>query len=119
MLKKLEKIQKLKDEIDDEMWITFYRYIKLSKINFSSPRFWVVETEDKCVTFVGEDGCMGCYEPMTLSIDFSFFKNTKESLEELAQEIKDKEKRQIELKRKIQEKEEKKELERLTKKYKT
>ena len=114
-IKKLKAIEKLQEEVDNYVWEIFYSYIKISKVCFNSPDDWNIEGDR--VHFHGSDGCMGCYDNMSIGIPFKYFENPayefgllKKELEE--QKLKDERKKRCRKKQK-----EISELKRLKKKY--
>lgn len=113
--KKMRLISRLRGEMDDHIWTIFSRYKKTKGILFSSPDDWQID--DGNILFYGEDGCMGCYDPMYLSIPMKFFEDPETSFKELEDEIKQ-EKEEKENKRiREQQEREMKELIRLQEKY--
>jgi hypothetical protein len=84
--RKFRIIEELRDSIDDYIWKIFTRYIRLCKINFNSPDDWSVE--DDHIHFHGSDGCMGCYDNMSISIPTKFFIDPEAEFEILEKEFK-------------------------------
>lgn len=112
---KLYAYYKAKSEINGFIWDIFYRYKETKGFLFSGPEYYEIDVDDDRITFIGEDGCMGCYDEMRVHIPMKFFTNTEEAFEELKKEIqeeKDKEKR-------IKEKIERDNYERLKAKFET
>jgi hypothetical protein len=109
-------INRLQDELDDHIWKVFDRYIKIKRILFNSPDDWKID--DPCnIGFSGSDGCMGCYDNMSISIPMKYFENPDEEFEKLQKDV---EKEFIEKKRKHarnKKAQEKRELKRLKEKY--
>ena len=97
--KKLDTIERSRAAIDAYIWDVFYKYIRQEEILFSSPKDWQVDGNS--IYFDGSDGCMGCYDPMHLSISISFFENPEEELKRLKDEKEEleKEKRKMETKK--------------------
>ena len=87
---KLDIYEKAKDEIDDYIWDVFYKYIGIENILFSGPNEW--SACKSCLHFTGEDGCMGCYDSMSINIPIEFFINPDEEFLKLKKEKEDKEK---------------------------
>jgi len=113
--KKLALIDRLQDQLDAHIWKIFSMYIKENGILFNSPDGWRIEGSS--IYFYGSDGCMGCYDPMSLYIPFKFFENPDEEFESLRLK-RQQEKEEKEKQKKQQEKErELKELQRLQEKY--
>jgi len=113
--KKCKLIERLREDMDNHIWTIFGRYKKTKGILFSSPDDWQIDGDT--IHFYGEDGCMGCYDPMHLSIPMKFFEDPEKYFSELEKEIKQ-EKEEKERKR-VEEKigSELKELARLQEKY--
>lgn len=86
IIKKIEAIDKLQDQIDQHIWEIFKRYITIKKILFNSPHDWKIEGDS--IYFHGSDGCMGCYDNMSISIPIKYFENPDEEFEELEKEVK-------------------------------
>ena len=83
-------MDEIQDSIDDHIWKIFNRYVMLhKKIHFSSPYDWKVEGDN--IYFHGSDGCMGCYDNMSLSIPVKFFINEEEEFKILEEEVEKKE----------------------------
>jgi hypothetical protein len=82
--RRLNHYNKAKYSLDSYVWDVFYKYINLEDINFSGPDYW--EDHDDYIRFTGEDGCMGCYDPMSLSIPLKFFENPDTAFKELKEE---------------------------------
>jgi hypothetical protein len=78
---KADLLVKLQDELDDYIWGIFYRWVKEAGINFNNPDWWQIS--DFSIHFHGSDGCMGCYDPMTLNIPIGFFINPDIAFAEL------------------------------------
>jgi hypothetical protein len=121
--KKIQRIRKFQDyidkteeSIDEFVWKIFHLYIENKKINFNEPRTWTVE--DNCIYFDGLDGCMGIYDNMTLRIPLEYFTEDSVTLMEMEMEMEKIEKeKQEKIRLERLEQFEKKELERLQKKY--
>jgi hypothetical protein len=111
---KIEKIAKLRDDVDNHIWNVFYRYIKIKKILFSCPNSWHVNDDNIC--FQGEDGCMSCYDPMSICIPLEFFID-EDALDKLEKEIGEIENRKELIKRNIIKNDELQQLKRLKEKY--
>lgn len=86
IIKKIKAIDKLQEQIDGHIWNIFNRYIEIKKINFSSPDDWKIE--DDTIYFHGSDGCMGCYDRMSIYIPLKYFENPDEEFELLEKEVK-------------------------------
>lgn len=71
--KSLAAIEVEKTKLDDHIWDVFNAYIDQEGINFSGPESWEYDGED--IIFKGEDGCMGCYDSMSLCIPIKFFED--------------------------------------------
>jgi hypothetical protein len=87
-LEKANQIKELSAEIDSYIWSIFKRYINECGILFSDPRGW--EICDCAIDFRGYDGCMGCYDPMAISIPLNFFIDPDKEFELEAQRRKQK-----------------------------
>jgi len=72
-LEKLNKQAEIRNEVDGHIWGIFHRYIKDYKINFNSPDTWSYDIDDEGILFEGTDGCMGCYDSMSISIKLKYF----------------------------------------------
>ena len=79
--RKFRLLARLNEELDDHVWSVFGRYIQAEKILFSSPEDWRVQGDE--ILFTGEDGCRGCYDPMSLSIPMAFFTDTESAFNRL------------------------------------
>lgn len=113
--KKIDLYNRLQDELDDHIWEVFSRYKKEEGFNFSNPETWNVN--DNYIVFRGEDGCMGCYDPMSVSIPMKFFVDPDKELANLEMEIEEKRREDERLKLERKKKEELDELKRLKEKY--
>jgi hypothetical protein len=82
--RKFRLLARLNEELDDHVWSVFGRYIKEKKIQFNSPEAWSVD--DNSLFFTGEDGCRGCYDPMTCTIPMEFFTDTEAAFKRLRAE---------------------------------
>lgn len=115
ILKKINKIEELRCELDGHIWSIFSRYIKQEGILFSSPDDW--KSDGDSIYFYGTDGCMGCYDSMSINIPIKFFENPDAAFTERADEMrKDKEEKENNI-RLHNEEQEHKEFERLKEKY--
>ena len=114
-IRKARAIDALQDQIDHHVWEVFNRYVKLFKVRFNGAQDWRVEGDT--IHFDGTDGCMGCYDPMSLTIDFKYFEDPDKAFEEAEQEIKAEEKRKKDREAKAKKAKELKELKRLKEKY--
>ncbi len=113
---KIGKLCKIKFELDDHIWDVFDAYIKQEKILFSSPDEWFVDEDD--INFTGSDGCMGCYDSKSISIPISFFVNPTAELLRLKKERNSKEKEAQKRAEKTTNQRDRREFERLKKKFK-
>lgn len=112
--KKIDLIERLRDDLDDHIWSTFKKYKKARGILFSSPDDW--HGDHDSIYFYGSDGCMGCYDPMHLSIPMKYFTDPN-AFEELEQEIKAEKKAKADAKIKAQQEAERKEYLRLKEQF--
>lgn len=98
--KNLDTIERSRAAIDAHIWDVFARYIKQEEILFSSPKGWHVDGDS--IYFDGTDGCMGCYDPMHLSIPIAFFENPDKELKRrtIEREAEEKENKKVEAKKK-------------------
>lgn len=78
---KLDRYHTVRYEIDGHVWEVFYRYIKEEGINFNGPEHWTFDEDS--IRFSGQDGCMGCYDPMSLYIPIHFFDDPNTAFAEL------------------------------------
>lgn len=114
---KIKSFCKIKDELDEYIWHVFYLYIEQEKINFSSPDFWNIDDGDTSIQFNGIDGCMGCYDNKCISIPLSFFINPKGELLQLRNKRIAEENKKKRAAKTAATKKDKKEFERLKKKF--
>lgn len=119
---KIKKMVELKYDLDNHVNDVFNKYIKLMKINFNYMKGWNPDEDE--ISFYGKDGCMGCYDEMSLDIPIKFFIDPDKEFEEIVRnrelEIKkkkEKERRLKENRRKQKENRDLKEFERLKKKF--
>lgn len=112
---KCRKIEKLREDIDSHIWNIFSMYLKETGKLFSSPDDWYIDGNS--INFYGEDGCMGCYDNMNLSIPMKFFEEPETSFDEMKLEKMMKEQEEAERKRLAKEQKERDELKRLKEKY--
>ena len=115
MKEKIEQLANLKNDLDGSIWSIFHRWIEMETINFSGPEHWSLG--DDGVDFVGDDGCMGCYDPMSCYIPMEFFTNTEDAFakrEKELVEIKEQNEKDVEFYRLERDR---KEFERLKEKY--
>src|SRR5574339_205930 len=81
-LRKLKLFDRLKDQLDEEVWKRVHKYVEDRHINFNYPENWVVTGMG--IEFNGQDGCRGCYDNMSLTIPFKYFEDyDKHTAEEL------------------------------------
>lgn len=113
--KEINKFYSQKSSIDSHIWNVFYRYIKEEHILFSGPDGWDIHEDG--IYFYGEDGCMGCYDRMSLVIPEKFFTDTENSFAQLIEEKEQKKKQDEENKRLAKEQKELSEFKRLQEKY--
>lgn len=96
-----EEFEQKWQSVEDHVWEVFDKYIKDFKINFNGPEKWEKNSKGICVS--GEDGCRGCYEPMSLTIPYGFFVDYDEAsafkLQEMRQKTKEEVSRDIERKK--------------------
>lgn len=111
----IEELKRLTNELDGHIWNIFDRYIKQEKINFNSPKGW--EVDEDTIHFHGSDGCMGCYDSMSLNIPLIFFSNPDTEFQNLAKQREREHSEKTEKERKTKESIERKEFERLKSKY--
>lgn len=113
--KKINLMANLRGQLDCHIWDIFSRYIKENGILFNGPEDW--QYSDRGVYFYGTDGCMGCYDNMSLHIPMKFFTDPENSFNqrklEREQKLADEEARKLAAK----EKKEREEFERLSKKF--
>lgn len=112
---KFHELQQLTNELDNYIWSIFYRYIEQEKILFNSPKGW--EIDDDSIHFHGTDGCMGCYDSMSINIPLKFFINPDAEFEALSELQKQEQKEKEAKDRKTKESVERREFERLKQKY--
>lgn len=113
--RKFSLAARLTDELEDHIWTVFSRYCKATGTLFNSPSLFQIGQFE--INFEGQDGCRGCYDPMSLRIPIKFFTDTEESFNALESE-----KSESAAKKKKKEEQEKlayelEELERLSKKH--
>lgn len=113
-LKKIDKFQEFQDHLDDHIWTIFSKYLKIMKINFNSPDGWNPDGDG--IYFYGEDGCMGCYDKMSLHIPMKFFTD-EDAFEKLEQELLDKKEQERQAKEKAKRDKELQEYKRLKKQF--
>lgn len=111
----IEELQRITNELDAYIWSIFGKYVEQEKILFSSPKGW--EVDGNTIHFHGSDGCMGCYDSMSLNIPVRFFINPDTEFQKLAEQRKKEQNDKAEKERKSKESYELKELERLESKY--
>ncbi len=93
--RKLELIEKIKDNVECHIWEVFRKYKTINKVLFSDPEFW--EFGGDSITFRGVDGCRGCYDPFSLKIPLEYFTEPSTSFENLINKIQtDSEQKEIE-----------------------
>ena len=114
-IRKLKTIEKLQDEVDNYVWEVFQRYLDINKICFNSPDDWHMEGDR--VYFHGSDGCMGCYDNMSVGIPLKYFENPDYEFGLLVKELEDQKLKDQKIKEDNQKKKELSELKRLKKKY--
>lgn len=78
-------MDRIRDRHGDYVWEIFTKYIKYFRINFNSPDRW--EYKYKHIEFNGHDGCMGCYDPMSLDIPIEWFEDYDKALAEHEEEL--------------------------------
>lgn len=113
--RKLRIMDEIQDSIDDHIWKIFKRYIMLKKINFNSPYDWKIEGCN--IYFHGSDGCMGCYDNMSLSIHTKFFIDPEVEFDILEKEIEKEESKKKSKKKQENKKQDLAQLKRLKEKY--
>ncbi len=111
----IDEISRLREKLDDHVWLVFGRYIKVTKTLFSDPDEWSVD--GNTIHFTGSDGCLGCYDPMSLAIPIGFFADTEVSFLELENSIIKETKEKADREAANREKAERSELARLQGKY--
>jgi len=117
LMSKIEEIKRLTEEVDGEVWTIFHRYVKQEQIMFNGPEGW--EIRDGYINFHGSDGCRGCYDNMSLEIPFKFFADPDVEFPRLAEQ-RAKEAKEREAKAKAQQNAaDRREFERLQKKFLT
>lgn len=114
-LKTIKTIETLREQINDHVWTVFHRYINIKKINFNSPDDW--DVDDNSIYFHGSDGCMGCYDNMSLSIPIEYFHSTDEMFKRLEVDLKKEKKKKEERKKVEKSKRDLREYKRLKEKY--
>lgn len=114
-IEKIKQIQSLEDELDSYIWSIFNRYIKQNKILFSNPKFWIVE--NNFIQFEGADGCMGCYENISITIPLKFFLDPDKEFDQQKKEKDERERIIQEEKNRVKEQQEKQLFDQLKKKY--
>jgi len=116
IINKIHAIKKLEDDIDSRIWEIFHKFIEDKQQLFSHPDVWKIE-DGQYITFYGQDGCMGHYDHMSISIPLEFFEDYDKNMQE---DKRRKEEIEREERRRHQEeieREEKAELKRLKDKY--
>lgn len=113
--KNINKLIKIQDQLDTHIWEVFSKYIKAESVRFSSPDIWQIQGD--VITFIGTDGCMGCYDQMSLDVPLKFFIDTEKEFEILKTEKHDKEMKYLEAVQARKETQEKNEYLRLKEKY--
>lgn len=68
---KLKLINRIRDQLEQHVWNVFKKYITLHNINFNSPEEWI--EKDGYIYFTGTDGCRGCYDSTSISIEDEWF----------------------------------------------
>ena len=114
-IRKLNVIEKLQNEVDNYVWEVFHQYIKISKICFNSPDDWNMEGDR--VYFHGSDGCMGCYDNMSVGIPIRYFENPDYEFGLLKKELEETKIKNDILRKTVQTQKELKTLEELKAKY--
>lgn len=114
-LRKLRLFDRLRWELDEDIWRVFNKYIGERRINFNSPDTWEV-VGDK-IHFTGTDGCRGCYDRMELSIPIKYWEDYDTHTEEEFRLSKQKEEEEYQRQRRMEEARERRLLEELKKKY--
>lgn len=69
----IETMTQLRSEIDAQVWDVFDKYVKDFEITFKYPEFWYGQRDG--ILFDGQDGCMGCYDNMSITIPYEFFED--------------------------------------------
>jgi|WetSurMetagenome_2_1015567.scaffolds.fasta_scaffold543450_2 hypothetical protein len=116
---KINAFRSLQNELDNYIWSVFFKYREIEKITFSGPDKWYVEEDGLNICFEGEDGCMGCYDHMSIRIPMKFFINPDVEFKALKEDKKQKAKEEKDRKRKCTEAKERALLKTLQKKYST
>lgn len=110
--KKLDEISSLQSSISSHIWDIFHRYIEEEKILFNSPDGW--EYQGDSIYFYGTDGCMGCYDNMSLSIPIRFFTDSEKAFADLKAKKEREQKKELKLQKQRKEEKERAEFERLS-----
>lgn len=113
---KIKRIAGLRDELDKHIWETFSKYIKIKRINFNGPEDWTFENGGNCIWFNGSDGCLGCYDNISLSIPMKYFTDPT-AFDRLEQEIANEKEAKDQARIKAQEDKDRKEYARLKKQF--
>lgn len=113
--RKLRLRDRIKWELDDDIWRVFHKYIGERRINFNSPDTWEVEGDS--IIFNGTDGCRGCYDRMSLTIPLKYFEDYEKHTEEEFKLKKQKEEEEYRRQKYLEENRERRLLEELKKKY--
>ena len=121
-MKKYNPMLNLRYQIDDHVNKVFRLYTAFFKINFNAMETW--EPEDNEIYFTGQDGCMSCYDSESLRIPLKFFIDPEKEFKKLEEErikemqaSKDRQKREKERIAKNKELNEKRQYEKLRKKF--
>jgi hypothetical protein len=85
IVKLLDNIEELRNDIDGHIWSIFSKYIKIKGIRFNGPNYW--EYLGSGINFIGEDGGQGCYDSMDIVIPIKFFVDPDKEFENLNSEI--------------------------------
>ena len=112
--RKIKIMSRIRSELDCHIWSTFEKYIKAKGILFNQPDQW--EEQGNSIYFTGQDGCMGCYDNMSLSIPMEFFTDPT-AFDRLEQELIDEKERAAQAKIKAQQDRERNEYKRLKKQF--
>jgi hypothetical protein len=115
IIKKLRKIEEMRDDLDSHIWSIFSRYIKQEGILFNGPDDWQIDGDS--IYFDGSDGCMGCYDSMNLNIPIKYFEDPDIAFAERTEEIEKAEEEKKENRRLQEEQQERKEFKRLQEKF--
>jgi hypothetical protein len=114
-IKKLKLIERLQEEVDNYVWDVFHKYIDINQINFNSPDDWNMEGDR--VYFHGSDGCMGCYDNMSVGVPIKYFENPDYEFGLLKKELEHQKLKDERLEKCRKKQKEISELKRLKKKY--